>query len=155
MSTTGSFDLISATMPDGVVIAADLSRGAIRLTQSRLTFGPMKAQGEVALDLSGERPRFTANLDVDRLDLGRLAGEPKAAQADEIAGGWSDAPIDLAILKAVDAELSLAITELAYGDLIAGPSRIDVGLASGRLEAELVQSEPYGGSASGNRRSAI
>jgi len=27
MSTTGSFDLISATMPDGVVIAADLSRG--------------------------------------------------------------------------------------------------------------------------------
>lgn len=141
---TGSLPALSASG------AIDLSRGAIRLTQSRLSFGPMNAQGDVALSFAGERPRLAANLGIDRLDVAALAGETAGEHADEIAGGWSEAPLDLGILEAIDAELSLAISELAYGDLIAGPSRLKVGLANGRLEAELVESEPYGGSASGS-----
>jgi AsmA protein len=128
----------------------DLSRGAIRLSRSTLSFGRMKAQGDVAVSFAGERPRVSANLGIDRLDVTGLAGETAAAPADEIAGGWSEAPIDLVVLKAIDAELSLAISELAYGDVIAGPSRLDLGLANGRLEAELVDSAPYGGAASGS-----
>lgn len=141
---TGSLPALSASG------AIDLSRGAIRLTQSRLSFGPMNAQGDVALSFAGERPRVVANLGIDRLDVAGLAGGTEGAQADGIAGGWSESRIDLGVLEAIDAELSLAISELAYGELIAGPSELNIGLANGRLEAQLVESGPYGGAASGS-----
>jgi uncharacterized protein involved in outer membrane biogenesis len=121
--------------------ALDLSRGAIRLTDAELAFGQMNAKGDVALGFTGAKPRLTGDLGIDRVDLTGLTGE---------AGeGWSEAPVDLEVLKALDAELSLDIAELAWGKLVAGAARLDVGLKDGVMEAALVDSELYGGSASG------
>lgn len=122
--------------------ALDLSGGAIRLTQGRLALGQTKAQGDVALSFDGSRPRIQANLAIEGIDLAVLVGGPGA--------GLSEVPIDLAILKSLDATLALTASELVYGDLAAGASRLEARLEDGVLQAALVESEIYGGSASGN-----
>jgi AsmA protein len=101
----------------------------------------MKAKGDVALGFTGAKPRLTGDLGIDRVDLTGLTGEAGA--------NWSEAPIDLEVLEALDAELSLDIAELAWGKLVAGAARLDVALEDGVMEAALVDSELYGGSASG------
>jgi AsmA protein len=121
--------------------ALDLSRGAIRLRDAELAFGQLNAKGDVALGFTGAKPRLTGDLGIARVDLTGLTGE-----ADE---GWSEAPVDLDILGALDAELSLDIAELAWGKLVAGAARLDVGLQDGAMEAVLANSTLYGGSASG------
>jgi AsmA protein len=135
-AVTGNLPALSASG------ALDLSRGAIRLTEAELAFGRMNAKGDVALGFTGSKPHLTANLGIDRVDVTGLTSETDA--------GWSEAPIDLDILKAIDAELSLAIAELAWGKLIAGGARLDVGLENGVMDAALLNSEIYGGSASGH-----
>jgi AsmA protein len=122
----------------------DLSRGAIRITQADLAFGPMKATGDVALGFTGAKPRLTGDLGIDRIDLAAFAGDPGA--------GWSEAPLDLQFLKLMNAELVLAVSELVWGDLVAGASRLDVGLHDGVFEAALVEAKLYGGSAIGRLR---
>jgi AsmA protein len=121
--------------------ALDLSRGAIRMTEAELGFGQMNAKGDVALGFTGAKPRLTGDLRIDRVDLTGLTGE---------AGGrWSEAFVDLEVLEALDAELSLNIAELAWGKLVAGAARLDVGLKDGVMEAAIMESELYGGSANG------
>jgi AsmA protein len=128
--------------------ALDLSRGAIRLTQAKLAFGEVNAQGDVALAFDRAKPLLTATLGIDRLDLDALAGQLGGGPAQD-HGGWSEAPVDLALLNILDAELSLAISEIAHGGLVAGASRLDVELADGRFDARLVEADLYGGSATG------
>jgi hypothetical protein len=129
--------------------ALDLSGGAVRITSGRLAFGPMNAQGDLALSFAGPRPHVKANLGVDRIDFGLVSKVLAGGEAQPEPAGTSDTPVDFAVLRMLDAELSLAATEIAYGRLVAGPSRLDIGLADGSLEATLVNTGLYGGSASG------
>lgn len=112
--------------------ALDLSLGAIRIGKAQLAFGGIDATGDVALGFTGPKPHIKAALDVDRIDAGLI-----------------EADLELEFLKMVDAELSLAVSEIAYGTLVAGASRLDVGLADGRLDIALEKAELYGGSATG------
>lgn len=131
----------------------DLSGGAIRIKAGQIAFGRMNAQGDLAVSFAGRRPRVTANLGVDRIDLGVLGGDIFGSEAASgLAADWSEAPLDVEFLKFLDAELSLATSELVYGKLVAGPTRLDVGLANGVLDAALVDTELYGGSANGRLR---
>jgi AsmA protein len=133
----------------------DLSGGAIRIKGGQIGFGRMNALGDMAVSFAGPKPRVTANLGVDRIDLGQLAGDISDSEPSSGPGvttDWSEAPVDVGFLKIVDAELSLAASELAYGKLVAGQTRLDVGLVNGVLEAALVETELYGGSASGRLR---
>jgi AsmA protein len=123
--------------------ALDFSRGAIRITQGRFAFGRMNARGDVVLDMTGAKPRLDASLGLDRIDVSDFAGDLFQG------AGWSEAPVDLEILKLFDAELSLAATQMVYGRLLAGAARLDVTLQDGALEAALLEADVYGGSASG------
>jgi AsmA protein len=127
----------------------DLSGGAIRIAQAQLAFGRTIAQGDLALSFGGPRPHVKASLDVDRMDLDLIAGDLFGSQAEGFDAEWSDAPIDLEALKVVDAEVLVTASEFAYGKLVTGASRLDVGLADGTLEAALTDTEVYGGSATG------
>ena len=128
--------------------SVDLSRGAFALRQSELAFGRMTAKGDVAFSFAGPRPHLKADLDIDRIELDGLAGD-KAGEPD---AGWSEAPVELAFLKLMDAELSLRVAEIAHGKLVAGPSLIEAGLSNGALDVSLTDGKLYGGSAGGRLR---
>ena len=112
--------------------ALDLSGGAIRISKAKLAFGAMLGEGDVALKLAGPKPHIEAELQVERIDAGLLGAE-----------FGSD------LLHAVDAELTLAVSELAYAELVAGPSRLAVKLANGAVDVAIEAMELYGGQATG------
>jgi AsmA protein len=129
--------------------ALDLSHRAIRVTQAQLAFGRMHAQGNLAVSFARAKPHITANLGIDRLVLDAWAG-PAGGNGESVpASGWSEAPVDLEFLEILDAEVSLAASEIVYGKLVAGPSRLDIDIVDGSLEAVLLEAQVYGGSASG------
>ncbi|HUE46077.1 MAG TPA: AsmA family protein [Aestuariivirgaceae bacterium] len=142
LSWAGHASAVSSGLPAlSASGALDLSGGAIRLSKAELTFGQMNAKGDVALGFTGAKPRLTGDLGIDRIDLTGLAGDA--------GGGWSEAPVDLEVLEALDAELSLDIAELAWGKLVAGAARLDVALKDGVMETALEDATLYGGSARG------
>jgi AsmA protein len=142
-------DLSTAGAPFSASGALDLSRRTIRITQAQLAFGRMHAQGNLAVSFARAKPHITANLGIDRLVLDAWAG-PAGGNGESVpASGWSEAPVDLEFLEILDAEVSLAASEIVYGKLVAGPSRLDIDIVDGSLEAVLLEAQVYGGSASG------
>ncbi|MEM6490284.1 MAG: AsmA family protein [Pseudomonadota bacterium] len=139
------------------VATATPSRAAFE--NAALSFDDIEAAGSVAVGLSGPRPSVSGRLDVETLDLnpylggadqsGGGGGAPATtggAAADE---GWSDAPIDAAILKAFDAELALSANRLIVDAIEIGRSELDIAVKAGRMNATLRQLALYDGVARG------
>jgi len=100
---------------------------------------------------SGPRPRITASLELDRLDLNPyfgLAAEPTGA-----GEGWSESPIDLSALRGFDADLDLRLGALRFRRIETGRVAAAARLEGGRLEADLQEIVLYGGG--GNGRIAV
>jgi len=149
-------------------------KGALAASPSRLAFSDatlaidaIDATGAVAVALGGARPAIDARLDVEALDLNPYIGadgdaavaEPAAAGgagggaggggAAAAPAGWSDAPIDAAILKAFDADLALSVNSLIVDAIEIGRSELDIAIKSGRMNAALRQLALYDGVAKG------
>lgn len=122
---------------------------SIKLSKAKIALDGLSAQGDVALALSA-RPRVTANLGFDTIDVNRYL-PPQEATPEAVAGqtGWSAAPIALAGLGAVDAKLKLSANKLLYRSLTTGKIAIDATLKNGRFDATLGQIALYGGKAKG------
>jgi AsmA protein len=86
----------------------------------------------VALKLAGPRPHIKAELQVERIDASLLEAE-----------------LGSDLMQAVDADLTLAVSEIAYGEIGAGPSRLAVKLANGTIDVAMEAMELYGGQATG------
>lgn len=127
----------------------------LAFTGAEFELDQTKAKGDVEFDLAGARPAIKAKLDVDKLDLNLyLCDEPAkpapaapaAAKNDE---GWSDEPIDLSGLKAVDADVSLSLGALQVQQIKIGRSAVAVALKNGRLNAALTELALYQGRGTG------
>jgi AsmA protein len=62
---------------------------------------------------------------------------------------WSDAPIDFAGLRSIDADLDFAVNALVVGGMQIGRSALDIALSGGKLRANLKQMALYGGNGTG------
>lgn len=122
----------------------------------------MRAKGALRVVSGGVRPALYGQLAVEKLDLnpylpaetgpvpkptGKPATEPRAPAE------WSDEPIDLAGLKAVDAELDLAAGGIQFRKLLIDRARLAIRLKDGRLVADLAEMALYEGA--GNGRFAV
>jgi AsmA protein len=146
--------------------------GRFAFTDAKLSLDEVKGSGEVRLDTSGARPNLAAKLALEKLDLNpylgaetapKAATPPAAAPAAPPAGGtgsapapaapaasdWSDAPIDLAALKALDAALDLTASEIRYRKVTVDKGVLGVTLKDGRLAAALKDLELYNGKGTG------
>ncbi|MBN9241773.1 MAG: AsmA family protein [Mesorhizobium sp.] len=85
-----------------------------------------------ALFQPGERYRFLADLAAKRIDVGALAD----AAGGNAALGASGEP-DLAMLSAIDADVSVTVGELVSGPLTASDVQLAATLRNGHLEASL------------------
>lgn len=84
------------------------------------SLGDNRVQGQLDLALAGERPRLAGTLHTQRLDLLQFAGTAfERAGADTPERVFSDAPLDFAGLRAMDAdiEFSGARVNTPFGEL--------------------------------------
>ena len=131
--------------------AFDLTNGVLSLTKTVMALDGMNGQGNLKIDFTGDKPRVTAALGMDRLDLNAYAGSAGRRQPFQAAGDddWSDGELDFAPLRALEAKLSLAVSELRLGGVRTGKANIAAELGGGVLDLSVTDAELYGGRASG------
>lgn len=132
----------------------DLTGKTIKLSKAKIALDGMNAQGTLAVSLAGARPSVSANIGMDRIDVNTyLSGggksKAKGPAADKSAGDWSDTPIDMSGLKAVDAKLTIATSQIRYKDVLIGKTRVAATLQDGVLNAKLSRMDFYDGRAAG------
>ena len=118
---------------------------AIRLDQARLTLDGMTGNGAFAVDLSGAKPRLSGTLDVGDIDLRPYMDAYSAQRPDGEIQPWSEEPLPVEPLRAVDADLDLRASSVKISRLELGPTTMDVQLRDGRLSGDLPALALYGG----------
>ena len=127
-----------------------------------LAFDGMKGTGDFAVNLGGARPKLSGTLDLDKLDArpyagaggsgsgggGSAGGGGGGKSAPSSSGGWSDEPIDLSVLKAVDADFALKVGQIFFQDLKIGESALALAIKGGRMTADLSKLALYEGGGS-------
>ena len=144
-------------------LKSNVSLGASLVSLSHMTFSldAIKASGDLAVALNGARPGINGDLVLGALDLNPyLAATPQGqAQHPEAApiaaptaagGGWSQAPIDLSVLKTVDASLNLSMDSLRLHDIEVGKTALALVILNGRMRTDFKQLTLYGGSGTGH-----
>ncbi|MCA3554957.1 AsmA family protein [Aestuariivirga sp.] len=124
----------TANPPGPIAIegALDSAGRAFAIRNATLAIGSLLAMGEIAVDLRNDQPRLQASLTADTFWL------DAAIPASGATGGdWGRLPLPFDLLRSIDAELSLEARNLRYADIAAGPGRIVVKLAGGKLDATL------------------
>ena len=144
--------------------AASFDASRVALSGATARADALAATGDATLDLSAERPRVTATLDVASLDieaLAALAARPVAPSVEATAApaaaapprgeepsAWSDEPIDVAGLRAVDADLRFRLSDARYRGAVLDRGDLSLRLNGGALRAELADGAMSGGAVS-------
>ncbi|MGI9413362.1 MAG: AsmA family protein [Hyphomicrobiales bacterium] len=126
-----------------------IGQDKIALSDAKIGLDGMRAQGNMAINTAGARPAVSANLGVDRIDLNQYLSEKSAKSSGSGDQGWSDQPFDFTGLKAVDAELRLAASQIRYQKTTIGQSLVNVAIKNGQLKANLEKLSLYDGLATG------
>lgn len=137
----------------------------VAFTQARIALDDLNAQGDFTADLSRGTPYLKGRLDVDRLDLNvymppstKTQDKSQKSAASASSGGsgqpaapsdWSDEPIDLSALKAVNVDFALSVGEILAQDVKIGRSALTVALKDGLLVLDLSELNLYGGTGKG------
>lgn len=127
-----------------------LGGGEIALNDAQIGLDGMRARGNMSVNTNGSRPLITASLGVDQIDLNRYIAEPNGKSSKATGpGGWSDAPMDFSGLRAVDASLRLAVSQIRYRNVTMGNSQLGLTIKGGKLQANLEKLTLYEGAATG------
>ena len=122
----------------------------VTLSNAQLELDGMTMKGHLAIATAQHVPDVTGQIDIDHLDLNPYLSAPHAHHGggEPHEEGWSANPVDLAVLKAVNADLQLSVGSLDIRKLHVGPSKLNVKLHDARLSADLPKVSLYGGSGS-------
>ncbi|MEL6364874.1 MAG: AsmA family protein [Pseudomonadota bacterium] len=121
-------------------------------------FDEMAGTGAVSIDLSGARPKVTAEASVGDLDLRPyLTAAPVDDAAAESAAGegfpaWSEEPIDVSALRIADLDLTLKTGAILLDGLSIERSALTATAINGVLVAKLTDLGLYGGAGTGEAR---
>ncbi|WP_029031808.1 AsmA family protein [Salinarimonas rosea] len=121
--------------------------GSVAVADARLSLDGASGTGTARLLVGGARPRLEARLALDRLDLNPYFGLSAAPAA--AGGGWSETPVDLSALRALDATLDLSLGALVFRGIETGRVSLSARLENGSLAADLQEIALYGGGGNG------
>ncbi len=136
----------------------ELQDQIITFTDTTLLLDTMRATGDIRIEPGDERPKVTASLGLDRIDLSPAkfrithsdsVGPSDGAQTAAMAPGWSTRPIDLTGLKGVDADLTLVASHMIYGRIETGKTMFKATIDNGVLQADFSEIALYGGQSAG------
>ena len=134
---------------EAVQLRASLKAGAFEAQSLQATIAGSTVQGSMTLRSDGPRPYVGAHLRSPAVDLTPFAGRGEAPKAP--AGRvFSDAPIPLGWLHALDADADLAVDHLVLPNkLPLDETQLRASLKGGRLEVQSLQGTLAGGSLRG------
>lgn len=142
------------------------------ISQATLDTNGMHATGQLAIDATPERPTLRGTLETAELDLNAMIAPPAANTSEDTAaprslapsdtgeapaptgprvqgytarGGWSEDPIRLTALRAIDADVMITVGRLLYKDIKVDRSRLGVSLTDSVMTANLEELSLYGG----------
>lgn len=128
-------DLPAGTEP--LALSGQITRtadGTLHARGATFALGPNRLRGAADLRIGGDRPRLTAQLDADTLDVRALAGGGGGGGE---AGGWSRTPMAFSALGAVDADVTLTAGAVQTGLAPLGRTRIGMRLDAARAVFDL------------------
>lgn len=153
----------SAGMPETINLSGtlDMQGDRIAFSGARVTIDDLNASSDVAVDLGGDRPMITANLQSEMLDLNPYLPQPDQAAGesggdasgdaggssggDPLAQGWSDEEIDFSGLDAANADLTFDLAGLKVQNIEIGRSRLHIVVNNGSATIDLLEAALYGG----------
>ncbi|MFT6541356.1 MAG: AsmA protein [Maricaulis maris] len=114
--------------------------GELALQARTLRLDAISGQADLTVNLTGDRPRLTGGLELAELDVNPYL--PAVAETPQPTGSggippWSEAPIDLAGLGIVDADLRLTVDRLQFQAIEITDARLRARLNNSRLEVNL------------------
>ena len=126
---------------------ADGDTSSARIRNAAITFDAIDAAGDLGLTWSGARPKADGTLQIPTLDLRPYLPTP----ADDTSGfpDWSDAPMDFASLRNIDARLDISAGSVRLHGVQTSKGRMAIMIDNGRLTADIPQLALYNGSGSG------
>ena len=165
-----SLGLPQADLPEGLGRAVSLASQVTVSEDMRLALRDMvlgldqnRLTGGLDLFLGGAKPRVTAQLAAQALDLSALDSGEGAAGAGSggtaVSEGWSRTPIDASALGLVDGEMTLSAESLDLGTLKFERTRVLATIDRSRAVFAFKELQGYGGSVTGqfvaNNRSGL
>ena len=136
----------------------DVAGDSYGFGQAEVELDAIKGSGGIVYDNAGKRPYVRGSLALQALDLNPYLGpvNNEAAPQTETASAalpaskdWSDAPIDLSLLKLADVYFELGTGSIRYRDIKIGKSSLNLQLKDGLLTASLTELALYGGKGEG------
>jgi AsmA protein len=122
----------------------------VMLRNANLKFDAISATGQAALRFDG-KPKLVGSLtsqgSIDITPYAKASGAPTEPPP-QATSGWGKTPIDLSPLKLVDADISLKTGGIRFDSFDFGPSTVAVGLANGKLTADVQETSLFGGKGS-------
>jgi AsmA protein len=139
-------------------VAAEPTR--IAFSALRMTLDGMTVTGDLNLDSSNPTLMLTGGMAIDRLNFNNyLTAAGTDAGTASAGAGAADAPLQLDLLKAVNADLTLVVGTLLFQNMVVEQAAMGARLDNGLLTAELREMSLYGGGGRGtlviNAREAI
>ncbi len=128
----------------------DTTGSSEQLRALKLVTGGMTITGELAYNGRGTIPMLSGSLAADNLNLnafmGSPASTPQSGTATAQASGWSKTPLNLSLLNAANANLTLTAQHVELRHLKLDSARMQLRLQDGRLRVDLDPLALYGGS---------
>ncbi|MEM1390657.1 MAG: AsmA family protein, partial [Pseudomonadota bacterium] len=136
----GLLGALDVELPDGDRLRSFSIKGntsgsfeGLSLADITLDLDDLSATGKLGADISGARPKLTANLSMPRLDLTPFLGtEDAPAQTME---DWDDTPLALDSLRMLDADLTLNAGEVVINEITLQDALLVTTLNNGVLRA--------------------
>ena len=128
-------------------------------TEAEIGLDGMAGQGAVTADVSGAKPQIQGELNLDVLDVnkylppeaegGESGSEPDSDGGETAAKPepqeWSDEPIDLGGLQALNLNFDLSVQGIRIRKIVIGESALGLAIKDGLLTANLKQLKLYDG----------
>ncbi|MGA2088745.1 MAG: AsmA family protein [Stellaceae bacterium] len=139
-------------------------KGSLEIAGDTYSFGraevdldAIEGTGGIVYDNAGARPYVRGSLALKDLDLNPYLGPNKEAAPDASTSStapttgkdWSDAPINLSLMKLADVYFELGTGSIRYHDIKIGKSALNLQLKGGLLTASLTELALYGGHGQG------
>jgi len=118
----------------------------MRFDDAALSFDAIQGTGAFAMNTAGAKPMITGNLNISSgLDLAPYAAKSTSQNKTGGLKPWSEQPLDLSPLRAVNANLELSTPFIKTDRLELGQSEIRAVVKDGKLTAKIPGAQLYSG----------